>query len=210
MKETIDNKKSNRKTKTFFRFSYAKSGFYIGIYEPCGSGRCNFPSTFVMNEDRKRCPHHVKEISHVEAQYQDPIEYKKYIRTYNSHEKHIVCKHLGVAYTKIITRDANGFFYKECKNLRKLVKANMSQRQRRDRFISKEAKSEDSMFNNRSVANFCKKKLKKYECFQLRGRYKEASRITEKLMTKLDKVDKLVTSVERYPPLLDSGGVDEV
>ncbi|CAB4420416.1 unnamed protein product [Rhizophagus irregularis] len=78
-----------REKENHFRFSYGISGFYVGIYDPCGSAKCNFPSTFVMNENRKRCPHHVREISHVE----DPIMHI----TFNSHEKN---KRLGMAYTK--------------------------------------------------------------------------------------------------------------
>lgn len=44
----------NRKTKTFFRFSYKMKQMYIGIYRGC---HCRLPATFVMSKNRFRCPY---------------------------------------------------------------------------------------------------------------------------------------------------------
>src|SRR5215470_5657967 len=58
----------NRKTKTFFRFSYKKRSMYFGIYKKC---HCNLPACFIMSNNRFRCPNHEKEImkTHIETSY---------------------------------------------------------------------------------------------------------------------------------------------
>ncbi|CAB4432547.1 unnamed protein product [Rhizophagus irregularis] len=67
-------------------------------------------STFGMNENR---PHHVREIGHVEDPNSGPNAYhdiNRYLRT-------------GMAYTKVVTRANDSFFYKELKNPAMLTKS---------------------------------------------------------------------------------------
>src|SRR5688572_27359744 len=63
-KRAIDNRKKgitlrNRNTKTFIKFSYKHTTFYLGFYEGC---HCGLPAATVQSNDHFRCHVHGKEI----------------------------------------------------------------------------------------------------------------------------------------------------
>jgi len=73
---------NNRKTKTFFRFSYKKYQMYFEIYREC---YCQLPVTYVMSNNRIHCPFYVylpsilmglKESHH-------PSHFKSHPKSYN-------------------------------------------------------------------------------------------------------------------------------
>src|ERR1700722_14580824 len=89
---------SNRKTKTYFRFNYKNSSFYLGIYNACG---CGLPSPYVMSNNRFQCAHHLKEITQTHNSAKSRVSQRKEpVNPLENHVKYIQNERLGLGYEK--------------------------------------------------------------------------------------------------------------
>ena len=125
---TADN---NRRTKTFFKFSYRKTTFFFGIYQPC---RCGLPAAYVLSNNRVRCHIHQKENIITPAPPQQP----NHMTINMNRTKEIWSNRLGIKYQKNINQYKDSpYLSDKCFTLyqRKDTQLTKAQTQRLERYL---------------------------------------------------------------------------
>ena len=91
-----NNNQSNRSTKSFIRFSYKKTTYYLGFYMPCS--RCPLPAAKVLSEQRSKC--HIHDKFNITTPKPPPQPDHMTLNT--SRAIHIVKRRLNIQYGKCI------------------------------------------------------------------------------------------------------------
>jgi hypothetical protein len=113
-------KNSNKRTKTFIKFSWKKRITYLGFYLACDSN-CNLPAAYVMSRDRWRCGAHEASlyppprlpVSSCPTPDCGPKHFHHRLLLSKLHQKQLITsRRLGVTYSKVFREtDLNKFSY---------------------------------------------------------------------------------------------------
>ncbi|PKY57456.1 hypothetical protein RhiirA4_510000 [Rhizophagus irregularis] len=145
-------KVSNRRTKTYIRFSSGEHVIYLGFYIHCGCGPCYLPSAVILSNNRWGCNEHIihkltksRSIDPIRRDarfYKDQFlrSLKKQGRNEQLHSKLIHSNRLGVSYTVTINKYNRGQYIKASTDQEKKFRKREKNRLRRLRSRNKKKK----------------------------------------------------------------------
>ncbi|CAB4445196.1 unnamed protein product [Rhizophagus irregularis] len=145
-------KVSNRRTKTYIRFSSGEHVIYLGFYIHCGCGPCYLPSAVILSNNRWGCNEHIihkltksRSIDPIRRDarfYKDQFlrSLKKQGRNEQLHSKLIHSNRLGVSYTVTINKYNRGLGKKNPALKNEMESSNF----RQDNYATKDRLTNDS------------------------------------------------------------------